>query len=140
MAATLQRNLVADTTQVAQARDLTRTFGQTPSQHVRVGEGEVPDELAALIHQFLDAVAAGRTITVRSTPDVMTTTEAAQELGVSRPTLMKMVRNGAIPAHKVGTHTRLRSADVFEARNRRIEEQRQALAELMELSDQNGGV
>ena len=140
MAATLQRNLVADTTQVAQARDLTRTFGQTPSQHVRVGEGEVPDELAALIHQFLDAVAAGRTITVRSTPDVMTTTEAAQELGVSRPTLMKMVRNGAIPAHKVGTHTRLKSADVFEARNRRIEEQRQALAELMELSDQNGGV
>ena len=41
----------------------------------------------------------------------MTTTVAAQRIGVSRPTLMKAIRAGELPAHKVGSHFRIRTED-----------------------------
>ncbi len=43
-------------------------------------------------------------------------------LGVSRPTLMKLVNGGNVPAHKVGSHTRLNPRDVLRLQElRRIE-------------------
>ncbi|MFT4011700.1 MAG: helix-turn-helix domain-containing protein [Nocardioidaceae bacterium] len=75
---------------------------------------------------------------IRTSPEELTTTQAAQELGISRPTLMKMIRNGEIPAHKVGTNTHLRKAAVRVKRHERLTARRQALAELMELCDDLG--
>lgn len=66
-------------------------------------------------------------------PAVLTTTTAAGILGISRPTLMKLIDKGEIPSHKVGSHTRLKAVDVYSALRARRERERAAFAELMEL-------
>jgi excisionase family DNA binding protein len=66
----------------------------------------------------------------------LTTTTAAEQIGVSRPTLMKIVAAGELPTHKVGSHTRLRTVDVLsyieERRRRRVD----AAAEIIRLGEE----
>jgi excisionase family DNA binding protein len=83
----------------------------------------------------VDAVAAGAAVTVGALPDELTTTAAAELLGVSRPTLMKLIGSGEVAAHKVGTHTRLRTADVVAFRRARLARQRRAFEELLAAED-----
>ena len=59
-------------------------------------------------------------------------------MGVSRPTLMKLVSAGELPSHKVGTHTRLWSRDVIAFDRRRREEALRALDELRDLEAELG--
>lgn len=126
----------------AQARDLlTQSQGTVGPLLVRGGpEGsqEIPPALAAVITRVIETLARGGTLTVGSMPEEVTTTVAAQHLGVSRPTLIKLIDSGVIPARKVGTHRRLRSADVVAYKRQRLEEQKAAFAELLELEDELG--
>ncbi|GAA3037287.1 helix-turn-helix domain-containing protein [Actinokineospora globicatena] len=100
------------------------------------GQVRVPRALSALIAHVVRAVAQGHTITVSSMPEELTTTTAANLLGISRPTLMRKIAAGDIPAHKVGSHTRLLTADVLAEREARRQRQIQALADLRELEDE----
>lgn len=95
----------------------------------------LPRDIHKLLLEVLRAVASGSTVTVTATPPEVTTSTAAAMLGISRPTLMKLVKNGEIPAHKVGTHTRLRTDDVLTAKRARRERERAAYRELLELED-----
>lgn len=79
----------------------------------------LPEDLAEQLLTVLDALANGSSIQTRAMPKVLTTTEAAKILDISRPTLMKLVRGGKIDSHQVGTHTRLKTADVFDFREKK---------------------
>lgn len=61
-------------------------------------------------------------------------------LGMSRPTLMKHVREDRLPAHMVGSHHRLFSKDVLAFQEELKNERRQTVFGLMdvesELADQ----
>lgn len=100
------------------------------------GRATVPVDLAAIIGKVLEVVANGGTVTIASMPEELTTTVAAEQLGVSRPTLMKMIRNGEIPAHKVGSHHRIKFVDVQKAKRARLARQAAALEELRRLEDE----
>lgn len=109
-----------------------------PLGYLSVGQADadaehLPRELGVLLQNVLRAVASGSSVMVTAIPEEVTTSTAAAMLGVSRPTLMKLVADGMIAAHKVGTHTRLRSSDVLEAKRARRERERAAFAELLEL-------
>lgn len=78
---------------------------------------DLPSDLASFVSNVLSGVARGP-VSVQALPEELTTTSAAEILAVSRPTLMKWVRSGELPSHKVGTHTRLRTHDVLELRAR----------------------
>ncbi len=93
----------------------------------------LPLRSVELILRVLDVTARGGTLSVTALPEELTTSTAAKILGISRPTLMKMIREGRIPAHEVGTHHRLRTEDVFTELHERRERQRAAFAELLEL-------
>lgn len=95
----------------------------------------VPDELSALIAHVVQAVALGHMVTVNAMPEELTTTAAAQLLGVSRPTLMRKINAGEIPSRKVGSHTRLRTVDVLRERQARRQRQLAAFNELRALED-----
>lgn len=99
---------------------------------------EVPAELTALLRGVLEAVARGDGVSLRTLPNELSTTVAAELLGVSRPTLMRMIRDGEITAHKVGTHHRLKLADVQDFRRARLQRQRAAFEELRRLEDELG--
>lgn len=94
----------------------------------------MPHELSAIIGRVLEVMANGGTVVVGSLPEELTTTVAAAQLGISRPTLMKLIGGEQIPARKVGTHHRLKSADVLAFRQERLERQRTALDELRALA------
>jgi excisionase family DNA binding protein len=79
----------------------------------------VPPALTDTLVAFLRAAAEGAEVGIETVPAELTTTGAAQLLGVSRPTLMKLVRQGDVPAHRVGSHTRLHRDDVLVLRERR---------------------
>lgn len=132
--------VLASPEQVDQAREFVGTL--TNDARVRVeSHGDattMPPELSRIISHILRVVAEGGTVTVGSLPNELTTTSAAQLLGVSRPTLMKMIKRGEIEAHKVGSHSRLRTDDVLAARRVRRERQRRALDELRILEDELG--
>lgn len=97
----------------------------------------VPAELRRLLTQVLESVASGATITISPVPTELTTSHAAALLGVSRPTLMKMIGDGRLPAHKVRSHTRLKSDDVFRLRRDMQAQRRAAFDELRELLDED---
>ena len=130
--------LIADDTEVRQARIAVEELAPAQLDHwvVAAPSGSsvtMPTELSSLLTKILQAFAEGRTVTVSTMPEDVTTTTAATMLGVSRPTLMKMVANGDIASHKVGSHTRLKSTDVQEFKRARLARQRAAFEELLEL-------
>jgi excisionase family DNA binding protein len=96
----------------------------------------VPPELAGLLTQVISAVASGATVSISTLPDELTTTVAARQLGVSRPTLMRMIRDGQIKSRLVGTHHRIKTRDVLEAKRLRLLAQRRAFEELRELEEE----
>lgn len=95
----------------------------------------LPPELGKLFQHVLSVLARGGTVTVGGLPNVLTTSAAAELLGVSRPTLMKMINDGKIPSHRVGSHHRLASDDVFIALRAKRDRERAAFARLLELED-----
>lgn len=94
---------------------------------------ELPRELGILLQQVLTAMAKGETVTISSIPQELTTSEAASMLGISRPTLMKLIDDGDLPSHKVGSHHRIRSGDLMAFRRARRERERAAFQRLLEL-------
>lgn len=74
---------------------------------------ELPDELYEVLHAVVTALAEGLAITVAPTHTVLTTSEAADLLGVSRPTLVRLLEAGEIPYERPGRHRRVRLDDVL---------------------------
>ena len=73
---------------------------------------ELPAGAVAMLMDILDAMAAGRGITLIPENAELTTVEAADILNVSRPFLIKLLEEGQIPYRKVGRHRRVRLEDV----------------------------
>lgn len=131
-----QHRLLAGEQEAALARDALESL-EGPQGYLALGQVDattepLPRELGVLLQEVLRAVASGSTVTIVTTPSVVTTSTAAAMLGISRPTLMKLIREDVIEAHKVGTHTRLRTQDVLEAKRARRERERAAFKALLE--------
>lgn len=74
---------------------------------------ELPAGAVSLLMDILEAMAAGRGITLMPENAELTTVQAADVLNVSRPFLIKLLDEGAIPHRKVGKHRRIRMEDVM---------------------------
>ena len=97
----------------------------------------LPRNLSDLMAFVLQGVTQGD-LRIQSIPDELTTRTASELLGVSRPTLMKMVKDGLVPSHQVGTHHRFRFTDIAELKAKREAERSEALDELLNLELEQG--
>lgn len=79
---------------------------------------ELPEGIHDLLVSIIEHLKAGNRVTVIPMHAELTTVEAADLLNVSRPFLIKQLEAGALPHHMVGTHRRLRLADVLAYRDR----------------------
>ena len=97
----------------------------------------VPESAVRALAEVLDHVGRGETVRVLSENQEVTTGQAADLLGVSRPYLVSLVDRGEIPSRKVGTRRRLRLVDVLLYRDidqaRRLDAARDLAAEAQEL-------
>jgi excisionase family DNA binding protein len=80
--------------------------------------------------EVLERFAAGETVTVQSLSQEMSTQEAADYMGVSRPHVVKLLETGKIPFYKVGSHRRVKRKDVLEYDQKITQLREKALAEL----------
>lgn len=129
--------LVADDEHQRQAAEVIEHTSDEPRLALRVvtaaGEVDVPEHLASFVSHVINTVAQGATIQVRTMPEEVSTTVAADHLGISRPTLMKMIREGLLNAHMVGSHHRLKWSDVEDFETRRAVDRPEAARHLREL-------
>ena len=97
---------------------------------------ELPVGAVALLMEILEAMAAGRGVTIIPENAELTTVEAAEALNVSRPFLIKLLDEGAIPHRKVGRHRRIRMEDVTAYKARDDRKREAALNELVREAQQ----
>lgn len=93
-------------------------------------EKEIPEEIYAALVQIADALSDGRGVTVVPTDTQLTTQEAADFLGYSRPTLVKLLEEGSIAFTKVGRHRRVLLRDLIAYEERARQARRNALNEI----------
>jgi excisionase family DNA binding protein len=99
---------------------------------------DLPPALFAVFAAVARAMLAGRAVTVSPTSARLTTQEAADLLGVSRPTLITLLDRGDIPYERPGRHRRVRLDDVLGYQERRRAERRAALRELTRTAQDAG--
>lgn len=98
----------------------------------------LPAEVYRVLRQVVEVMRQGKATLVAPQGLLLTTQEAADFLGVSRPTLVKLLEDGAIPFEKPNRHRRVRLQDLLDFRARRQEQQRAALNQLTEEASELG--
>jgi excisionase family DNA binding protein len=99
---------------------------------------ELPAGAVALLMEILEAMAAGRGVTIIPENAELTTVEAADMLNVSRTFLIELLEKGAIPFRKVGTHRRIRMDDVMAYKEDIDRKREEALDEVVRESEKLG--
>jgi excisionase family DNA binding protein len=102
------------------------------------GSVDLPPALFAVLLAVAQAMRAGRAVTVSPTSRQLTTQEAAELLGMSRPSLIRLLDLGEIPYERPGRHRRIRLDDILSYQERRRAERRAALDELTRSAREEG--
>lgn len=116
--------------------DLSRFLAHVSAPAALLGpDGEtvpLPMEAYQVLVSVVESMRAGKAITVAPLDQRLTTQEAANFLGISRPTLVKLLEQGDIPYERpaASRHRRVRLDDVLDYQRRMRAERRQALDEL----------
>ena len=75
---------------------------------------ELTEQLHAILKQVVQALSHGQSISILTRDQEISTQQAAEILGLSRPTVVKLIESGELRAHVPGTVRRkLRLADVL---------------------------
>ena len=99
---------------------------------------ELPPGAVALLMEILEAMAAGRGVTLIPENAELTTVQAADVLNVSRPFLIKLLEENLLPHRKVGKHRRVRLEDVMAYKTRIDREREKVLDQLAREAQEQG--
>jgi excisionase family DNA binding protein len=99
---------------------------------------ELPPEVFEVLRQVVLALSQGLAITVAPQHTVLTTSEAAHLLGVSRPTLVRLLEAGEIPYEQPNRHRRVRLADLLAYQERSQRARAAGLDEMVRRGEEGG--
>jgi excisionase family DNA binding protein len=94
-------------------------------EHDRI---ELPRSVHQALTKVVAALHAGKAVTIAPQSMKLTTQQAADLLGVSRPTVVRLITTGALPAERIGNRHRVLLDDVLAYRKERRTRQYEALA------------
>lgn len=117
-ASTPNANPAADANQFRALRRLLQS-----STAKLVGKGgesvTIPASVRALLTEIARNMEAGKAVSIVSGHQELTTQRAANILGVSRPFLVRLLEDGNLAFHKVGSHRRVYLSDLLEFKAKR---------------------
>ncbi len=99
---------------------------------------ELPTSALRLLVDILAELAEGNAVKVVPVHAELTTQEAADMLNVSRPHLVKLLEEGALPFHRAGKHRRVRFADLMQFKVQRDQASEDAMAALAKQAQELG--
>lgn len=94
-------------------------------EHDRI---ELPEAVHLALTKVVAALHAGKAVTIAPQTMTLTTQQAADLLGVSRPTIVRLINDDVLPAERIGNRHRLLLDDVLSYRQERRTRQYDALA------------
>ncbi|MFI7066533.1 helix-turn-helix domain-containing protein [Kribbella sp. NPDC050124] len=90
---------------------------------------ELPEALHKVLLQAVAALAAGKAVTISPTMPKLTTQQAADLLGVSRPTVIRLIDAGELACERIGNRRKILLRDLLAYREARRQRQYQAIAD-----------
>jgi excisionase family DNA binding protein len=99
---------------------------------------ELPDAVYDLLVKVVDRLQQGDAVSVVPVAKDLTTQQAAAFLGVSRPFLVKLLRNKVIPYYTAGTHRRVLLNDLLAYKEQRDRSRLDALDRMSRDADAAG--
>ncbi len=124
------------------SRKLAAHLGGANGLRLEVKTGTTSEELVLpasalrLLLSLLTELGQGNAVTLTPIRAELTTQQAADLLNVSRPHLVKLLDEGAIPSRKVGTHRRVRLEDIISYKREFLARRQASLEELAALSQE----
>lgn len=142
MATTAQAGVVFPPRDLTALLDLGRFLEHHTEPGLLLGpDGEqvpLPEEVYRVLVEVVQAMREGKVITLVPRTQRLTTQEAADFLGVSRPTLVKLLEEGKIPYEQPGRHRRIMFTDLLAYQERLREERRAVLDRMTEDASEAG--
>lgn len=116
------------------------TAAGSDSIAVSAPDGErlvLPSEIIEALGEVVKAMANGQAVMIAPVHRFLTAGEAADLLGISRPTFIKLLDSDEIPYERPGRR-RVRLVDVLEYRRRRSKQRRESLDRMVEIAESSG--
>jgi excisionase family DNA binding protein len=119
-------------------RKASRTVQVHPDGEGRSVSVTVPREAFELFLEVLGQMANGNAVIIVAVNAELTTQQAADLLNVSRPFFVSLLDEGKIPFRLVGTHRRVRVADLIEYKQKDEAHRKAVLDELTAEAEKHG--
>ncbi len=132
--------------EVSQAKEISHTLSRALKGRRSItlrlsgskNELRLPPAATPLLVEILDQMSKGKTVKVMATDAEISTQRAANLLHVSRPFLIDLLEKKQIPFRRVGSHRRIRLADVLAYKQQTDKQRMAALDELTQISQELG--
>lgn len=98
----------------------------------------LPRKVVEGLSKVVKAMTQGRAVLIAPIHQALTTQEAADLLGISRPSLVKLLEAGEIPHERPRSHRRVRLVDVLSYQQRRSAQRRESLDRMVEIAETSG--
>lgn len=117
------------------SRSLTALGGQKVTCRIKSAKGEpveieLPMAAVRMLTQMLTQMAEGKAVVLMPINAQLTTQQAADLLGVSRPFLVEQMKSGQLAFQKVGTHRRIAYVELMRYREKMAAESQEAMNSL----------
>ena len=101
-------------------------------------ELEIPGSVFGVLVRAVREMERGNGVTIIPVHAELTTQQAAELLNVSRPYLVRLLKEGEMPFHQVGRHRRVRVEDLLAYKEKRDSQRRHLLKKMVEEGQEAG--